>query len=766
MGGFRLLCALSFSSLFLLLFGAAVYAADSKSSRPPAAPPKAAVKPIAEILHGVRIVDNYRWLEDGTSAETQKWVGEEMAYTRAVLDPLAGRDAIHQRLTQLLSIGNVTTPQIGGKYYFYTKREGMQNQPILYVREGLDGKDRVLVDANQLAADGTIALDWYQASENGRYLAYGTSPSGSEMSTLHIVETRTGNALPDVIERTRAASIAWKHDNSGFYYTRYPKKGEVPDGQEMYNRHVFYHELSTDPATDDLIFGEGRDAEDWPNVNLSNDGRWLLINVEQGWTKTELFLMDLKSDKPPSRLTTGKNFLYGGTIFDGKIYITTNEDTPRYRVFVADAGTYDRESWKEIIPQTDAVLQGAAIYGGKLFTQYEQNATSQLKLFDLDGKKISDIVLPAIGTVYGTDGKSDRDEAFFGFQSFTVPPSIYRIDLKAVGTPSGSGPTSDPQGLKPASLAEPGGAAGSRTLPNTVDPKAVDEAPSSTIAPVLWTKVDAPSIDPAGYEVAQEWYQSKDGTRVPMFIVHKKGVEKNGHNPTLLTAYGGFNVSLTPTFGRTAYLWMEHGGIYAVANLRGGAEFGEDWHRAGMLEKKQNVFDDMIAAAEHLIAEKYTDKNHLAVQGGSNGGLLMGAMITQRPDLFRAVVCQVPLLDMLHYQDFQIAKLWIPEYGSAENPEQFKWIYAYSPYHHVKAGVEYPAILFMTADTDTRVDPMHAKKMAALMQAEAKNGASHARPILLRIESKAGHGAGKPVTKQIEEFTDIYSFLFWQLGVR
>ncbi|MFZ1008148.1 MAG: prolyl oligopeptidase family serine peptidase, partial [Candidatus Sulfotelmatobacter sp.] len=287
----------------------------------------------------------------------------------------------------------------------------------------------------------------------------------------------------------------------------------------------------------------------------------------------------------------------------------------------------------------------------------------------------------------------------------------------------------------------------------------------------LWAKVDAPAIDPAAYEVAQEWYHSKDGTRVPMFLVHKKGVKpgefkKDGHNPTLLTAYGGFNVSLTPTFTPSIYLWLEHGGVYAVANLRGGAEFGEDWHRAGMLEKKQNVFDDMIAAAEYLIAEKYTDKDHLAIRGGSNGGLLMGAMMTQRPDLYRAVVCQVPLLDMLHYQDFQIAKLWIPEYGTAENPEQFKWLYAYSPYHHVKAGVEYPAILFMTADTDTRVDPMHAKKMAALMQASAANGSSRTRPILLRIESKAGHGAGKPVTKQIEEFTDMYEFLFWQLGVR
>ncbi len=593
----------------------------------------------------------------------------------------------------------------------------MQNQPVLYVREGLHGQDRVLVDANQLAADGTIALDWFEPSEHGKYVAYGTSPSGSEMSTLHIIETKTGKLLSDTIERTRAASIAWKLDNSGFYYTRYPKKGDVAEGQEMYNRHIFYHELGSDPGDDPLIFGEGRDAEDWPNVTLSHDGRWLLIQVEQGWTKTELFLVDLKFDKPASRVTTGKNFLYSGQVFDGKLFITTNEDAPRYRVFVTDATNFDRENWKEIIPQADAVLQGTGVFGGKLFAQYELNASSQIKLFDLEGKKISDLALPTIGTVFGSGGKWDRDELFYGFQSFTVAPSIYHYDLK-------DGSTS------------------------------------------LWAKVDAPSIDPAAYEVQQEWYHSKDGTRVPMFVVHNKGLKKDGRNPTLVTAYGGFNVSLTPTFSRTAYLWMEHGGVYVVANLRGGAEFGEDWHRAGMLDKKQNVFDDMIAAAEHLIAEKYTDKNHLAVQGGSNGGLLMGAMITQRPDLFRAVVCQVPLLDMLHYQDFQIAKLWIPEYGSAENPDQFKWLYAYSPYHHVKPGAEYPAILFMTADTDTRVDPMHAKKMAALMQAEAKNGASHERPILLRIETKAGHGAGKPVIKQIEEFTDVYSFLFWQLGVK
>jgi prolyl oligopeptidase len=683
----------------------------------PDSPPVATPRPVADFFHGTRVIDSYRWLEKADSPEVQKWVSEENEYTRALLDPLPGRAAIQKRLTELLSIGSVSAPVLAGRHYFYTRREGLQNQPVLYVRDSLNGSDRVLVDANSLAADGTIALDWFQPSENGKYVAYGTSPSGSEMSTLHVIESKAGEILPDTIERTRAASIAWLHDNSGFYYTRYPKKGEVPAGQEMYNRHVYFHLLGSPVETDDAIFGEGRDPEDWPGVSLSNDGRWLLINVSEGWTKSELFLMDLKGGKAPIRLTTGKNFLYSADIFDGKVYITSNEDAPRYRVFVTDAGNFDREAWKEIIPQSDAVLQGAAVFGGKLVAQYEQNASSQVKTFDLDGKKLNDIALPAIGTVYSSGGKWNRDEVFYGFQSFTFAPSIYRYDLK-------DGSTS------------------------------------------LWTKVDAPSIEASAYDVQQEWFNSKDGTRVPMFVVHKKGLQKNGKNPTLLTAYGGFNVSLTPTFSRTAYLWMEHGGIYAVANLRGGAEFGEDWHRAGMLDKKQNVFDDMIAAAQHLISEKYTDKHHLAIQGGSNGGLLMGAMITQRPDLFRAVVCQVPLLDMLHYQDFQIAKLWIPEYGTAENPDQFKWLYAYSPYHHVKTGVEYPAILFMTADTDTRVDPMHAKKMTALMQAAAQNGSSHTRPILLRIESKAGHGAGKPVTKQIEEFTDVYSFLFWQLGVK
>jgi prolyl oligopeptidase len=712
LGGPRVLFVLLLSCVIAI----AVFASDSSVPNAPVAPPVATKKPVEDVIHGKKITDPYRWLEDAGSPETQHWVNDELAYTRSLLDPLPGRDQLHKRLTELLSIGTVSAPELGGKYYFYTRRQGSQNQPVLLVREGLQGKDRPLVDVNELAADGTVALDWWTPSEDGRYVAYGTSPSGSEMSTLHVIETATGKVLPDAIERTRAASIAWKLDNSGFYYTRYPKKGDVAEGQEVYYRHIFYHSLASDPAKDPLIFGEGRDPQDWPDASLSNDGRWLLITVAQGWTKTELFLQDLKAGAAPVRITEGKNFLYGGEIFHGEIFIATNEGASRYRAFVADATSPSRPNWKEIIPQSDAILQGVSVVNGLLLAQYEKNASSQLRLFDTGGKSLGEVQLPAIGSVFGLGGKWDRKEAFFAFHSFTVPDAIYQIDVAGHGSS-------------------------------------------------LWTRVEAPGIDPANYEVKQLWFNSKDGTRVPMFVFHKKGIGLNGKSPTLLTGYGGFNLSLTPSFVGDRYLWLEHGGVFAVANLRGGAEFGEDWHRAGMLDKKQNVFDDFVAAAEYLISQKYTDKDHLAIRGGSNGGLLMGAALTQRPDLFRAVVCQVPLLDMLRYQNFQIAKLWIPEYGSVEDPKQFEWIYAYSPYHHVKLGVEYPAILFMTADTDTRVDPMHAKKMAALMQAEAANGQSREHPILLRIDTKAGHGAGKPITKQVEDLTDIYSFLFWQLGM-
>jgi len=705
----------------LFLLASLAFAEDVSSPRP-AGPPKAKVEPVTDNLYGHKIVDNYRWLEDSNSPATQEFVRQEMAYTRSILDPLPGRGKILERLQQLALVGTIGAPQPGGKYYFYIRREGAQNQPVLYVREGNHGKDRALVDPNVMAADATVALDWWFPSDDGKYVAYGLSAGGSEESTLHVIKTATGKVLPDAIERARYQGVSWKKDNSGFYYNLHPKKGEVPDGEEVYHVKVFFHQLGSNPAKDRIVFdpmtvGSEHNPQDIPFAQLADDDdRWLLTTIAEGYAKTELYLQDLKAGTPPVEVTGGKEFLYSGEVFHGNLYITTNEDAPHYRVFVVDAAHPQREHWKEVIPQNDAVLQNLSILGGKLFAQYEKNASSQLKLFDLDGKNDTDVALPAIGTAAGIGGRWDRKEMFFGFQSFTIPASVYELDVT-------SGQTS------------------------------------------LWDRVPAP-IDPSDYQVKQVWFTSKDGTKVPMFLFHKKGLELNGKNPTLLTGYGGFNISLTPSFVAGRYLWLEHGGVFAVANLRGGAEFGEDWHRAGMLDKKQNVFDDFIAAAEFLIDDNITDKDHLAIQGGSNGGLLVGAALTQRPDLFRAVVCQVPLLDMLRYQNFQIAKLWIPEYGSADDAKQFEWLYAYSPYHHVQAGKEYPAVLFMTADTDTRVDPMHAKKMAALMQAEAANGRSLDRPILLRIDTKAGHGAGKPVAKQIEDGVDIYSFLFWQLGVK
>jgi prolyl oligopeptidase len=697
------------ATLLLITAGTAQNSSPSTMNIPK--PPATKQQPVTDNYFGQKVVDPYRWLEDGSSPETQEWVSKQLAYTRNVLGKLPGREKLHNRIEQLLEIGNLGETQVGGNYYFHTRRDGKQNQPVLYVRKGVNGKDQVLVDANQLSKDGTVALDWWAASHDGKYVAYGTSESGSEMSTLRIIETARHRHLPDTIARTRAASIAWKPDDSGFYYTRYPRKGDVPEGQEMYNRRVFYHALGHDPADDPLIFGEGRDPQDWPNLVMSNDGNWLSIIVAQGWTKSEVYLKVVRTDAAAAPAVIGKNFLYYAEPYSNDLYILTNEDAPRYRVFKAPITTPTREYWREIIPQSDAVLTSLQIIGGQLFARYEQNAHSLLKRFTLDGKPLGEIGLPMLGTITDIGGEYDSTSAFYLFSSFTVPTTIYRFDIPAA---------------------------------------------KSTV----WDSVQT-SFNASQYETKQVWYSSKDGTRVPMFLVMRKGLKLTGHNPVLLTAYGGFNVSMTPEFYKTIFPWLDHDGIYAMANLRGGSEFGEDWHRAGMLDKKQNVFDDFIAAAEYLQKEGYTDRQHLAIRGGSNGGLLMGAAFTQRPDLFRAVVCQVPLLDMLRYQNFQIAKLWIPEYGSSEDPKQFKWLYAYSPYHHVKKGTDYPAILFMTADSDTRVDPMHAKKMTALLQAD--NGGTN--PILLRIEPKAGHGAGKPISKLVEEWTDINSFLFWQLGM-
>jgi prolyl oligopeptidase len=668
------------------------------------------VIPVTDTLHGTRIVDPYRWLEDAEAPETEAFVRQQMAYTRSVLDALPGRDEIRRRLTELLSIGTLDAPQVAGGRCFHTRRDGLQNQPVLYVRDSVHGEDRPLLDVNAIAADGTIALDWWYPSPDGRLLAFGTSAGGSELSTLSVIETASGRLLPDVIGHTRASSVAWLPDESGFFYTRYPSPGSVPTGEETYHRHVFFHRLGTNPTSDPLIFGEGRDAQDWPGVALSEDGRWLLIVVSQGWARSELFLQDLAGAGGPTPVVTGQPFLYGGEPFRGELFIVTNENAPRFRLMKAPLDNPVWEAWQEIVPESDAVLMGIKVIGGALFAQYEENAHSRLKVFSLDGQPIREVDLPQPGTVAGLGGEWKAPDAFFMFNSYAVPPTVYRHHID-------SGDTS------------------------------------------IWRQVHAP-IDTSAYQVRQVWFHSKDGTRLPMFVVGRSDLARDRPHPTLLTGYGGFNISRTPAFQRGLYLWLERGGLFAEANLRGGSEFGEDWHRAGMLANKQNVFDDFIAAAEYLIGNGYTETGRLAIQGGSNGGLLVGAALTQRPELFRAVVCAVPLLDMIRYHHFQLAKLWIAEYGCAADPEQFGWLARYSPYHHVRPGTPYPAVLLITAEHDTRVDPLHARKMTARLQA-ATIGEG---PILLRVEPKAGHGVGKPITKLIEEGTDVWSFLIWQLG--
>jgi prolyl oligopeptidase len=665
-----------------------------------------------ETIHGVEVPDPYRWLEDGESAEVRAWTAAQNVHTRAHLEARPGRQATRERLARLLAIGTLGTPVGRGERVFHTRREAGQDQPVLYVRTGSQGADRALVDPNTTGPDRTATIDWWYPSEDGALVAYGMSTSGDEKSTLRIVRSDTGEHLPDVIPHTRYCSLAWLPDGSGFYYTRYPAPGEVPAGEENYNRHVYLHRLGDDPARDPKIYGQQRDPREMIEISISPEGRWLVLTVHEGWSRSDLYAMDLKTEERPLvTVAEGIDALFGGQAIGDTLYLLTNHEAPRYRLFAVDLRRPQRERWRALIPQKEAVLSQAVVAGGRIVAHYLQDAASRIVVHDLDGRPVRDVPLPALGTVETVTGRHDGTDAFWGFSSFTVPPAVYRYDVR-------------------------------------------------TGSVERWRQV-ASDVDLSGVEVRQVFYPSRDGTRVSMFLVHRKGLKRDGRNPTILFGYGGFNVSETPVFSRATVLWLERGGVYALANLRGGGEYGEGWHRAGMRDRKQNVFDDFLAAAEWLIKKKYTRSERLAIYGGSNGGLLVGAAMTQRPDLFRAVVCAVPLLDMVRYHHFRIAKLWVPEYGSAEKPDEFRWLHAYSPYHRVRDGLRYPAVLLTTAESDSRVDPMHARKMAALLQAATASG----RPVLLRTETRAGHGAGKPVSKLIDEATDTWTFLAWQLGM-
>lgn len=674
--------------------------------------PPTVSRPVTEVLHGTTIVDHYRWLEDGSSEEVQAWTGEQNAYTRSVLDSLPHRAHFLSRLEAAFAHTTLGGPVVRGHLLFFHRRLPGQNQAQLVLRHLSTGSERVVLDPNAADAGGLVALDWWFPSADGRYLAYGYSRGGDEWSTLHVLDLEAGSHLPEKIARARYSSVAWKKDGSGFYYTRYPYPGEVPAGEENYHNRVRYHALGTDPASDPVVFGEGRPMREMRRVQVSDDGRYLLITCYEGWRRSELFLRP-EGEIASSwvQVATGLDALSHGEMVGDSLYLLTNYRAPTYRLVTVDPARSGPEEWKELVPASDRILESFALVGGKLVVTAMQDASSRLFLHQVDGTFVGEVPLPELGTISRVEGEPGGEVGFFTFTSFSRPPSIYCLEVAAgrvvpgaMGNTSGEGET---------------------------------------------------------FLARQVFYSSRDGTRVPMFILHQPGLALDGCRPTVLTGYGGFNIARTPEFRASVLPWLQAGGVYAIANLRGGSEYGEDWHRAGMLQNKQNVFDDFLSAADYLVEAGYTCPRRLAIAGGSNGGLLVGAALTQRPQAFRAVACGVPLLDMIRYHRFLIGALWIPEYGSPDDPEHFQWLHAYSPYHRVVMGEAYPAVLLHTAASDSRVDPMHARKMAALLQAASSSGL----PVLLRLESEAGHGAGKPVARVIQEQADVWSFLAWQLGV-
>ena len=666
-------------------------------------PPPTEVREVVDTLHGVEVLDPYRWLEDQEAPETRAWIDVQNAYTDTVLNALPGREELRAVAASVLERDAIGLPYERGGRYFYSKRRADQDLAVLYLRDGVDGEERVLIDPHPMSPDHTTSVELRDISDDGTRMAYAVREGGVDEVSIRVREVDTGEDLADVLPPARYGQVTLAADGSGLYYERY---GDVTP-------RVMFHAFGTPMADDDVqLFGEGYERHQIPVTVISDDGRWMAVHVIEGSSgPTEIHVKDLERDTPfVTAIADGVSESWAD-FAGGELFIVTNLDAPNKRVVLADPADPGFENWREVVPERDdVVVEAAAALGGKLAVSYLQDVQPRVAIHDLDGTHVRDIAFDTLGSVGGGAGRWTSDEAFFTFQTFHVPSTIYRYDI-ATGEQS------------------------------------------------VWVAPELP-VDAAAYEVDQRWFTSKDGTEVPMFVVHRPDVVLDGSNPTLLTGYGGFNNSMTPAFSALATTWLESGGVFALANMRGGGEFGEEWHRAGMLESKQNVFDDFIGAAEHLVAEGYTSSEHLAIRGGSNGGLLVGAVSNQRPDLFGAVVCTYPLLDMVRYHQFLVASFWVPEYGSSDDPEQFAYIHAYSPYHNVIDGGDYPATLYLSGDGDTRVAPLHARKMAALMQ--AKNGSDN--PILLRYHTQAGHSGGQPVSQQIDEMVDTVSFLLWQVG--
>ncbi|MFZ5480265.1 MAG: prolyl oligopeptidase family serine peptidase [Myxococcota bacterium] len=675
--------------------------------------PEARREAVADTLHGVVVADPYRWLEDEKSPEVQAWMKAEDDHARARLAALPAREKLAARFKELYYVDSVNPPVQRAGRYFYLKTHADEEKAILYWREGSEGAEKVLLDPNQWSKDGTVSLGYWMPSWDGKRIVYAEKPNAADEATLKVVEVDTGAvSTTDVIPGAKYADPDWTPDGSGFYYEWIPSDPAIPVDQRPGHCELRYHQLGTDPAKDPTVHPKTGDASTFLSGWLSRDGRFLFVGIYRGWNENDVWVKDLKKDKEFKAFALGKDALYGVTEWDGWFYVQTDEGAPKGRVFRTKVDKRDRKSWVEIVKEDpSARIESFGIVGGKLAINYLKDASSQLRITTLDGKPVREIALPTIGTTSSLHGLEDQDDAYFQFSSYTVPKQVYKTSI-ATGEVS------------------------------------------------LWAKVELP-VDTSRYVVEQVRFPSKDGTQIPMFLVHRKDLPKDGTNPTLLYGYGGFDVALTPNFRSSIYPWLEAGGVYAVANLRGGGEYGKDWHDAGRMDKKQNVFDDFAAAGEYLVREGWTKPEKLAINGGSNGGLLMGAAMTQRPDLWAAVVCAVPLLDMVRYHQFGSGRTWIPEYGSAEDPKQFATLHAYSPYHHVKEGTAYPALLMLAADHDDRVDPMHARKFVAAVRHATTN-----KEVLLRIEANAGHGGADQVAKAIEYSADMYAFLFDRLGVK
>ena len=665
--------------------------------------------------HGTEVSDPYRWLEAPDSTATKDWVKAQNKVTNDYLKTIPQREQIKQRLTKLWNYEKYSTPSKQGGKYFYYKNDGLQNQYILYVADSIDDEGRVLLDPNKFSDDGTTSLAGTAVSRDGKIIAYGISKGGSDWREYRFRNIETGKDLPDVLRHIKFSNVSWNKDNKGVYYAGYPKPNEKSKLEDAnFFRKLYYHKLGTKQSKDKVIHERPDNKKLGIGGFVTDDGNWLLIYLSQGTSpKDQIYYKNLNREDSPILPLIDKfeaNYSYIDNI-GGKFFFNTDKDAPLGRVVSVNLLRKNKK-WDEIIPEGEETLRGVSLLNNHFVLNYLKDAYTQIEIYDMWGNYVRDVELPGIGSAGGFGGKRYEKETFYSYSSFNAPPTIYRYNME--------------------------------TGKSTVFRKA---------------NVD---FKPENFEVKQVFYPSKDGTKIPMFIVHKKGLKLDGTNPTLLYGYGGFNVSLTPSFSVSRLTWMEMGGIYVVANLRGGGEYGEKWHEAGTKLKKQNVFDDFIAASEYLIAQKYTSSDKLAIQGGSNGGLLVGAVLNQRPDLFGAALPAVGVMDMLRFHKFTIGWAWTSDYGSSENADEFKALYAYSPIHNIKKDTKYPAVLVTTADHDDRVVPAHSFKYAATMQ----NAQAGDAPVLIRIETKAGHGAGKPTSKIIEEQSDIYGFLMKNLGMK